>query len=323
MRIGYAASADASAPHVVASALAAEEAGFHEVWLPEDYCERGAFAVAGAVAAVTRTVQLGIGVVNPWTRHPVLTAMEAAGLDELSEGRLLLGIGASNERWMTSWLGIPFSEPITRTREAVEVIRDLLAGKHVQREAAGHAIDTALSFQPMRSDLPIYLGAKGRRALAVAGKHADGVLLSVLSSPAYIAWAREQLHAPDMPMGVYVMFSCADDGEAVRERVKPSVAKYLGIHGDHDITRVAGLDPELCHEFRARMLRGESAVGLVTDEILDTFAIVGNSRQCLEGLARFEASGAETLVLIGDPAATPAETVVAGRLAHSAGLLSP
>jgi 5,10-methylenetetrahydromethanopterin reductase len=306
----------------VASAQAAEEAGFHEVWLPEDYCERGVFAIAGAVAALTNRIQIGIGVINPWTRHPVLTAMETAGLDELTEGRLVLGVGASNERWMTAWLGIPFDRPLTRTRESVEAIRDLLAGKTVQREVIGYPVNTALSFQAQRPDVPIYLGVKGRRAMAVAGECADGVLLSVMSSPGYIAWARQQLQTPGMPVSVYVVFACGEDGDAVRRRVRPAVAKYLGIHGDHDITRVAGLEPELCQEFRNRMLRGESAVELVTDQLLDLFAIAGTPDQCVEGLARFHAGGADTLVLVGDPEATPQETVVAGRLAQQAGLLS-
>ena len=323
MRLGYAASSDAPAPLAVASARAAEEAGFHEVWLPEDYCERGVFAIAGAVAALTERIQIGIGVINPWTRHPVLTAMETAGLDELAEGRLVLGMGASNERWMTSWLGIPFDKPITRTRESVEAVRDLLGGKTVQREVNGYAVDTALSFQAPRADVPIYLGAKGRRALAVAGQCADGVLLSVMSSPGYIAWAREQLQAPAKPVSVYVVFACGDDSAAVRERVRPTVAKYLGMHGDHDITRVAGLEPELCQEFRSRLLRGEPAIELVTDRVLDMFAVAGSPDQCLEGLARFHAGGADSVVLVGDPRATPEETVAAGRLAREAGLLSP
>jgi 5,10-methylenetetrahydromethanopterin reductase len=99
------------------------------------------------------------------------------------------------------------------------------------------------------------------------------------------------------------------------------VAKYLGVHGDHDITRVAGLDPELSLRFRARLLDGNPASELVTDEILDTFAIVGDPGQCEEGLGRYHAAGADTLVLIGDPASTPKETATAARLAARAGLL--
>jgi 5,10-methylenetetrahydromethanopterin reductase len=321
MRIGYAPSAEADARTVVAAAHTAEEAGFHEIWLPEDYCERGVFAVAGAVAACTSTIAIGIGVINPWTRHPVLIAMEAAALDELAGGRLLLGIGASNERWMSAWLGIPFRKPITRTREAIEVIRALLAGDHVSRDFGDLTLDTALSFTPMRSGVPIYVGAKGRHALATAGTHADGLLLSILSAPSYVSWARQRAGRPEMPMGVYVLFACGADGRQVRERVKPNVAKYLGVHGDHDITRIAGLDPELCQRFRARLLEGDPASDLVTDDILDTFAIVGDPEQCAEGLLRYHAAGADTVVLIGDPGSAPAEAVTAVRLAARAGLL--
>jgi 5,10-methylenetetrahydromethanopterin reductase len=321
MRIGYAPSADADARTAVAAARAAEEAGFHEIWLPEDYCERGVFAVAGAVAASTSTIGIGIGVINPWTRHPVLIAMEAAGLDELAHGRLLLGIGASNERWMSAWLGIPFRKPITHTRDAIEVVRALLAGDRVNRTFGDLVLDAGLSFTPPRASAPIYLGAKGRKALAMAGTHADGVLLSILSAPKYIPWAREQTGRPELPMGVYVLFACGAAGREVRDRVKPTVAKYLGMHGDHDITRIGGLDPELCQRFRARLLDGDPASELVTDDILDNFAIVGDREQCEEGLARFHAAGVDTLVLIGDPASTPAETVTAARLAARAGLL--
>lgn len=321
MRIGYAPSAEADARTVVAAAHTAEDAGFHEIWLPEDYCERGVFAVAGAVAASTTTIGIGIGVINPWTRHPVLIAMEAAALDELAGGRLLLGIGASNERWMSAWLGIPFRKPITRTREAIEVIRALLAGDHVSRAFGDLTLDTALSFTPMRARVPIYLGAKGRHALATAGTHADGVLLSILSAPSYVSWARQRAGRPHMPMGVYVLFACGADGRQVRDRVKPTVAKYLGVHGDHDITRIAGLDPELSRRFRDRLLKGDPASDLVTDDILNNFAIAGDAEQCAEGLARYHAAGADTVVLMGDPGSAPTESVTAVRLASRAGLL--
>src|SRR5690242_15189784 len=82
MRLGYAPSGRRTGAEAVAIGRAVEETGFAELWLSEDYCERGAFAVAGAVAATTSRLHIGIGVVNPWTRHPALLAMETAGLAE-------------------------------------------------------------------------------------------------------------------------------------------------------------------------------------------------------------------------------------------------
>src|SRR5690606_36246919 len=112
MRLGVAPSGRRSAADAVELARRAEDAGLDEVWVSEDYLERGSFAVAGAMAAATTRMRVGLGVVNPWTRHIALTAMEAHALDEIADGRSVLGIGASNKRWMQDRLGIPFERPI-------------------------------------------------------------------------------------------------------------------------------------------------------------------------------------------------------------------
>ncbi len=322
MRLGYAPSGRRTGAEAVAIGRAAEASGFAELWLSEDYCERGAFAVAGAVAASTTRLHVGIGVVNPWTRHPALLAMETAGLAEIAGGRVLLGLGASNARWMQEWLGIEFTRPITRLRECVAVVRQLLTGQRVTGTACGYDMDVALAFLPAYPDLPIVLGVKGPNALRMAADVADGVFLSVLSAPDYIRWARERSGGPQAQVSAYVMFSCGEDGAAARDALRPQVAKYLGIHGDHDITRVAGLDPRLGQEFRRRMLAGDPATDLVTDDILDTFTIAGDEAQCVAGLLRYAETGLDSLVLIDEPT-VPADRAlaVAARCARLAGIL--
>lgn len=323
MRLGYAPNGRRSAAESVAIATAAEAAGFAELWLSEDYCERGAFAVAGAIAAVTSRLRVGLGVVNPWTRHPVLLAMETAALDEIAPGRVLLGLGASNARWIQDWLGIPFQRPITRLRECTEVVRDLLAGRHVRRAACGYELDVALDV-PARPQIPVVLGVKGPKALAVAADVADGVFLSALSAPAYVRWARERAGGAAAQVSAYVMFSCGDDAARARDAVRPRVAALLGIHGDGEITRVAGLDLDLGREFRRRMLAGRGAADLVTDEILDVFTVAGDATQCVEGLRRFADAGLDCLVII-DEADRPGEEAlaVAADCARAAGILPP
>src|SRR5690606_30350041 len=136
-----------SAAGAVQIARQAEEAGLDEVWVSEDYTERGAFAVTGAMAAVTERVRIGIGVVNPWTRHVVLTAMEAQALDEIAGGRSVLGLGASNAGWMTGRLGIEFERPISVLAEYSSTLRRLLSGAHVTDVVQGQQIDTGLDAQ--------------------------------------------------------------------------------------------------------------------------------------------------------------------------------
>lgn len=296
MKLGFAISGRRPGPEVIEAARLAEGNGFDELWLTEDYCEHGAFALAGAVAASTNRIRVGLGVVNPWTRHPALTAMEFAGLDEVAGGRAVLGLGASNVRWMEDQLGIPFERPLGRLREAVTLLRSLLAGEQVNHDGDAYRVKTELSFPVLRPRPPISLGVKGRRALALAGEVADEVLLSVLSAPDYVRWAAEQVGAP-LPIGALVAFSCDDDGEAARDALRPFVARFLGIHGDHDITRTAGLDPDLAQRFRDASAEGRPAVDLVTDELVATFAVSGSFDECVASFRRFRKAGVSTLII--------------------------
>jgi 5,10-methylenetetrahydromethanopterin reductase len=239
---------------------------------------------------------VGIGVVNPFTRHPLVTAMEFAALDELSGGRAVLGLGASNRVWIQDRCGIPFTAPLAAVREAATIIRAALAGGPVTTAGRHFRTDARLSFTPVRSDPPIHLGTKGRRGLALAGEVADGVLLSLLSAPAYVRWARERVGRP-VETAAYVLAACAADPARARAAVRRPLATYLGVHGSHDITRVAGLPAALADRFRAAWLAGTSADHLVTDALIDTFAVAGDPDHCRAGLDRFADAGLATAVL--------------------------
>jgi 5,10-methylenetetrahydromethanopterin reductase len=112
-------------------ARAAERAGLGSVWIIEDYFHPGAFTLAGAVAAATERITLGLGVVNPYTRHPAVLAMETAALTGVAPGRVVLGLGSSNRRWIEEQMGIAFKTPLADLRECVEILRRLLAGERL------------------------------------------------------------------------------------------------------------------------------------------------------------------------------------------------
>src|SRR5207247_1167580 len=186
----------ADAPrHVAGWARAAEGAGLGSVWLIEDYFYPGAFALAGAAAAVTERAVVGIGVVNPYTRHPALLAMETATLAGLAPGRVVLGLGTSNRVWIEERMGIPFTAPLESVRECVEIVRRLLAGERLTFRGQRFAVDgVALESAPTR-DVPIFLGVKGPKALRLAGEIADGVHCAILASPAHVRREREMARA--------------------------------------------------------------------------------------------------------------------------------
>src|SRR5690606_291807 len=155
MKLGVAPSGRRTAADAVRLARLAEAEGVAEVWVSEDYLERGAFAVAGAIAAATERVAIGLGVINPWTRHVGLAAMESIALDEISGGRSIIGLGASNERWMQGKLGIPFEKPIARLAEYSAALRILLDGGTVQGEVMGRQLNAQLDLTPERTGIPI------------------------------------------------------------------------------------------------------------------------------------------------------------------------
>ncbi|MBI2017064.1 MAG: LLM class flavin-dependent oxidoreductase, partial [Candidatus Rokubacteria bacterium] len=147
--------------HVAAWARAAERAGLGSLWLIEDYFYPGAFALAGAAAAVTERAVVGLGVVNPYTRHPALLAMETAALAGLAPGRVVLGLGASNRVWIEERMGIPFTAPLESVREGVEIVRRLLAGERLTFRGRRFAVDAVRLESAPEQAVPIFLGVKG------------------------------------------------------------------------------------------------------------------------------------------------------------------
>jgi len=310
--------------HVVAWAQGAERAGIGSVWLIEDYFYPGAFALAGAAAAVTAQVTVGIGVVNPYTRHPALLAMESATLAGLAPGRIVLGLGASNRVWIEQRMGIPFVAPLESVRECVEIVRRLLAGERVTWRGRRFVVDgVRLEWAP-GPGVPIFLGVKGPKALRLAGEVSDGVHCAILASPAHVRRVRATAAAA-RPSGAgalrviaYVPIVVDRDGAAARAALRPFVARYVGFLHGQSILADAGLDAGRTLPFREALVRGEPAGHLVTEEILDAVAVAGTPEECRRALGRWAEAGLDAPVAV-----VPPGTDVPGQLALIGAELCP
>jgi len=293
-----------TAREFIATARRTEELGFGTFWVPEDYVHRGAFSVASAIAACTTSLRIGIGVLNPYTRHPVLTAMELGALEEISDGRAVLGMGASIAPWIEGQLGIPYVKPTTSIREGVEIIRALFRGEEFTY--TGQVFQTTqarLNFVPPRIDVPIHLGVLGPKNLTMAGQIADGALLAVLLSPAYVRYAVECIQRgteavgkdlASFEIGGLLTISISEDGLAAREAVKPFLATWIGLFSSqpgHPIFSCPGLPAKDIKPFGERLAKGESATDLVTDWMIDTFTIAGDPEHCRTRLAALVDAG--------------------------------
>lgn len=289
----------------------AERSGFGSCWIAEDYFYRSAFSTASACAMVTERIKLGIGVVNPYTRHPVMTAIEIATLDAFSKGRAVLGIGASNKHWIQEQMGIPFDRPLVAVKETVDIIRRVLSEERFSYQGQMFSTNKVkLDFPVVRRNVPIMVGVKGTKALELCGQIADGVHLSVLTSPGYLKYARAQLEKgarragrvlDDFRVMAYIPIAIDQDAKKARDAVRPIIAKYMGLFGPHPILTTVGLTEEDIGPFQEAFRQGRIATELVTEELVDTFTIAGTPEHCRKRLEEYLEAGLDVPIVLEIP----------------------
>ena len=304
MRVGLALANEGSLEQTVLLACRAEELGLTEVWVPESSHGRSATSVVATLATHTRRIRLGVGVVNPFWRHPSLIAMEAATLDEAAGGRLQ-GIGLGAGLWTLNQLGEADERtrrPLSAMAEAIKIVRAMLRGEAgPAAEIFTVRADAVLSFEPLRRDLPIYVGAVNQRMLQVAGALADGVYLGAITSPGYTTWAAEQItqgasSASRQPAAVdliaNVLTSVSTDARAARTAVKQVLAYYL-----HRVEGVvvdrAGADPDAVADVRRTVAQQGVQAGAkrIGDDLVGVFTAAGDPEQVAERLNTYAAVG--------------------------------
>jgi 5,10-methylenetetrahydromethanopterin reductase len=299
--------------HCVDLAVAAEKAGFASVWFAENPFQRGVLATAGACAMATGGMRIGVGVVNPYTRHPVQIAMDFAALDELSGGRAVLGIGSGIAPPIAR-MRIVNDRPVAAVREAIAVIRALLAGETLTANGKIFALDGAcLDFRPSRSDLPLYMAAGSERALRVCGEIADGFIVSNLTPPcltarmtAIVAEAAAEAGRPMPRVVQYAPCAVGTDGNAARCAVKRTIGETLTLlwpasdqwpQRREAVVAESGIPrPEFVAAL-ARLRRGEDAATVLDERYVTAFAIGGTPDECRQQAARYRAAGVDELAL--------------------------
>jgi alkanesulfonate monooxygenase SsuD/methylene tetrahydromethanopterin reductase-like flavin-dependent oxidoreductase (luciferase family) len=164
---------------ITALTVYAEELGFDRVWIIETN-DRDAFAVATEMALAAKRITIGTNIVSVFTRTPTLLAMGAFTLDEISNGRFILGIGPGGTEIVRDGHGVPFGKPLARVNESIDVIRALLPGERVTYEGTQFKIKDGFRLRAGARDpnLPIYISALNPKMLELAGEKADGVILS-------------------------------------------------------------------------------------------------------------------------------------------------
>ncbi len=314
-----------------------EQAGLDIIWVAEAWGYDAA-TLMGYLAARTQRVQIGSGILNIYSRTPALLAQTAAGLDVLSEGRAILGLGASGPQVIEGWHGVPYDRPLRRTREIVEICRRIWRREALSyqgecytlplpaEQGSGLGKPLKLLVRPPRARIPIYLAALGARNVELTAEIADGWMpLFYVPEWAALVWgesrARGRAHrSADLgPLEIVAggPVAIGEGLEHLRDLARPRLALYLGGMGArghnfyNDLICRYGF-PDAAAEIQDLYLAGRraEAAAAVPAELLEATTLIGSLGYVRDRLAAYHAAGVTILNIepVGpDPLATIAQ----------------
>ena len=280
----------------------AEALGYDSVWVGESWGRDG-FTWLTQLACHTTRIALATGIATVYSRSPALIAQTVASLDEISEGRVILGLGTSGPIVIEDWHGIPFERPLRRTRESIEIIRLILSGERVNYQGEIFQLKGfRLPFTPVRPKVPIYVASLGPQNLRLTGELADGWL------PIYLDATHLQGFQHDLANGArkagralsaidvapYILSCVSEDVEAARRLVKSHLAYYIGGMGTFYANLIAryGFEDEVSRVREAWGKRDrQSAASQVTDAMVGRMAICGSPTEGRAQLETYRAAG--------------------------------
>lgn len=316
-----------------------EKAGLDMVWVAEAY-GYDAPSLMGYLAARTETVEIAAGILPIYTRTPTLLAMTAAGIDALSDGRCVLGLGASGPQVIEGFHGLPYDKPLTRTREIIEICRQVWKRERVNfdgkvytlplppEQGTGLGKPLKLITHPVRERIPIYVASLGPKNVAMTAELADG-WLPIFYHPEKAAdvWGddlaagrakrADDLGALEVVAGGAVSICAPEQAKAVRDFGRPMVALYVGGMGAkgrnfyNDLVCRYGFEAE-AEKIQDLYLAGhkQEAAAAVPDELLDAMSLCGDEGYVRERIQAFKDSGVTVLNILPidpDPVALTAK----------------
>lgn len=281
----------------------AEDAGVDTVWVAEAW-GRDCFTILAILARETTRVKLGTGIVNTYSRTPAALAQHFATLDEVSGGRMVIGLGTSGYRVIEHWHGVPFQPSLTRLREYVEILRMILAGEPLQYAGKVFNLQRGfrLRFQPVRSSMPIFIASLTPKSVAQTASIADGwmpVLIPIEKLAQEVTAFRQQVQTAGRdPHSVAVRspgsVTVTKDIERARQESKAHIAFYVTNMGDYYREQLVRLGYEdAVQQIRQAWNAGGRAAGTaaVPDGLVDGLFLAGPVEACGERLAAQEAAG--------------------------------
>jgi len=284
----------------------AESGGFDELWLWDDCFLPGALTSAAIALSATQRLKVGIGLMPATAYNPLFAAMEITTLARAFPGRIMPGFGHGVESWMEQ-IGAAPKSSLKNLAETVMAVRRLLSGEMVTTHVDKVNLDQVQMQTTPVAIPPLYVGAMREKSLRLAGRVGDGTILTGMSSPAYVRWARGHIQTAMKEAGriqqrlvVYLDVKVTPDGSAARAAMRRSLAKRLP-WADVQMDAL-GIKEQVAAFIQAH--DGDEIVRQMPDEWLDAFSAAGTPDQVLAAVRRLIDAGADSVVfqpLDGDP----------------------
>ncbi len=278
------------------------------MWVTERYFHEETLSLLGFLAAATNNINLGVGVINPFTRSPSLIAMGAATLDRLSGGRFILGLGRSDKRLITGILGLDYENSLLKLNHGMIAIREMLRSKsHVIREDLK---SINLSVSPVQNSLPIYMAAIGPTAIKLASKEADGVILNTYSPISYIGRALDIINvALDKNDRDPKLFNITcmlpirltdEVSDSLINECKYRIARILSekFVGELLISKLNST--EYLSKLRQFVYDQNMAeiYKMITDDMVDQYYVIGDQTHCVKRINEYIDAGVQSTLLL-------------------------
>ena len=306
-----------------------EKAGLDVVWVAEAY-SFDAPSMMGYLAARTERIQIGAAILPIYTRTPTLLAMTAAGVDALSDGRCILGLGASGPQVVEGFHGVAYDAPLARTREIVDICRQVWRREPVVHDGTHYHVPLPagqgtglgkplkLINRPVRSRIPIYVAALGPKNVQMTAEIADGWLplfwvpekaAEVFGPPLAAGAATRDPELGPLEIAAGGLVAIGDDVAHLRELSRATVALYIGGMGAKGRNFYNALARRYGYEREAGLIQDlyldgkkDEAAAAVPDEFLERINLVGPAGYVRERLAAFRESGVTMLTVtpVGD-----------------------
>jgi probable F420-dependent oxidoreductase len=303
------------ADKAVEVAQAAKDRGYEEIWMAE-VNGGDSYALAGAVAQGLPGTRIGTAVVPAQTRTPMMHAMAAMTLSQLTNGNFILGIGLSSPNIVRDWAGQPYDKPLTRMREHVEVLRQMLSGQKTTYEGRTLSVKGFRLGGVTVGEVPIYLGALNKRMLRLAGALADGICLNMVPERALRqvlgevrAGAEEAGRDPgaiEVVARLHVVM--VDDPAMGRNLIRTVFGAYAATPGYNKCFEWIGFEQE-ARQIREAFAKGDRAgvAAGVTDRLCDAMAVVGDRETVRARIRAYAEAGIDVCVVnpIADLSAVP------------------